>query len=416
MIPRVAVDITRVAFRFGVVVDQVCRSLEVSQDEINAEGAWVYCSYGVDEDEARQAVARFNIEKAGRDSRLNEHILICSQVYPETSMASVFHADENSISICGPPSTLRALFSESEFFKQAKNVPMKKIQGMWHVGRIYGTEHVQQIISKIDKAHHWHLPLFSPVTGQPIEPTDSLSMLEQIMEEILTQTVHFDRAIDGVTHRLKLLSPDSIQLVAIQPSHYIESLLEHWQPEIPSATPSIEAIMPAVIGLPLGENPLRDVKSSKIAVVGMACRFPGGADDTEKFWDLPEQGRDVLSRIPPDRFNVQTHFDPAGKKPNTSKTPYGCFVDNPGLFDAMFFGMSPREAEQTDPMHRLALVRAYEALESSGYVHGRGIHPRRVGTFYGQASDDYREVNSGQDVGTYFIPGGCRAFAPGRIN
>lgn len=67
-------------------------------------------------------------------------------------------------------------------------------------------------------------------------------------------------------------------------------------------------------------------------------------------------------------------------------------------------------------MHRLALLTAYEALEHSGYVDGRGIHRRRVGTFYGQASDDYREVNSGQDVSTYFIPGGCRAFAPGRIN
>lgn len=67
-------------------------------------------------------------------------------------------------------------------------------------------------------------------------------------------------------------------------------------------------------------------------------------------------------------------------------------------------------------MHRLALLTAYEALQHSGYVDGRGVHKRRVGTFYGQASDDYREVNSGQDVNTYFIPGGCRAFAPGKIN
>ena len=55
-------------------------------------------------------------------------------------------------------------------------------------------------------------------------------------------------------------------------------------------------------------------------------------------------------------------------------------------------------------MQRLALVTAYEALESSGYVHGRGIHQRRVGTFYGCASDDYREVNTGQDIGTTMEP------------
>jgi monodictyphenone polyketide synthase len=63
MIPSIAEDITQVAFRFGLVVDQVCRSLEVSPDEINADGAWIYCAYGVDENEAHQAVTRFNSEK-----------------------------------------------------------------------------------------------------------------------------------------------------------------------------------------------------------------------------------------------------------------------------------------------------------------------------------------------------------------
>ena len=331
-------------------------------------------------------------------------------------MASVFNDDGKSVSIGGPPSTLRALFSECDFFRHSKNVPMKKVQGMWHTGRIYGTEHVQQIVQKIDQGHQLHLPLFSPVTGQPFEPTNATSLLEQIMEEMLTKRIRWDRTINGVTQRLRQLSPDSTKIIAIQPSHYVESLLEHWRAEIPTTTLSSQDMMSAVMSLPIGKSPPRDAKSSKVAVVGMACRFPGGADDTEKFWQLLAQGRDVHGYVPPDRFNVETHVDPTGKRSNTSKTSYGCFVDNPGLFDAMFFGMSPREAEQTDPMHRLALVTAYEALERSGYVPGQGVHPRRVGTFYGQASDDYREVNSAQDVSTYFIPGGCRAFAPGRIN
>lgn len=103
---------------------------------------------------------------------------------------------------------------------------------------------------------------------------------------------------------------------------------------------------------------------------------------------------------------------------DTSITPYGCFIDEPGLFDAAFFNMSPREAQQTDPMQRLALVTAYEALERAGYVENRtaATNLHRIGTFYGQASDDYREVNTAQEISTYFIPGGCRAFGPGRIN
>lgn len=103
---------------------------------------------------------------------------------------------------------------------------------------------------------------------------------------------------------------------------------------------------------------------------------------------------------------------------NSSYTPYGCFIDEPGLFDAPFFNMSPREAEQTDPAQRLALVTAYEALERAGYVANRtsATQLQRIGTFYGQTSDDYRESSAAQEVGTYFITGGCRAFGPGRIN
>ena len=103
---------------------------------------------------------------------------------------------------------------------------------------------------------------------------------------------------------------------------------------------------------------------------------------------------------------------------NKTMTQFGCFIDEPGLFDAPFFNMSPREALAVDPQMRLSLVTAYEALEQSGFVGNRTSSTKleRIGTFYGQAADDYREVNQGQEVGTYYIPGGCRAFGPGRIN
>ncbi|KAK6822561.1 type I iterative polyketide synthase [Apiospora arundinis] len=384
MIPGIAQEITRVSFRFGIVVDQVCRSLEVSKDEINADGAWVYCVHGVDEDHARESVKQFNDEKA----------------YPATNVANVFNVDNagGSVSIGGPPKTLKALFSESEGFKKTKNVAMKKIQGMWHTDKVYGTEHVGPVIPKIESTRELFLPLISPVSGEPFRETEAGPLLEQIMEEILTERVRWDLIIDTVTQQLKQQSPRSAQLVSIQPSHYNHNLVESWRGELPNAAVSDLAILPAVLDLALGTSPPKDTRSSKIAVVGMACRFPG-ADNVDEFWERLMEGADMHRRVPADRFDADSHVDPAGKKQNTSRTPFGCFVENPGLFDAMFFGMSPREAEQTDPMQRLALVTAYEALENAGYVDGRGkIHRQRVGTFYGQASDDYREVNSGQDV------------------
>lgn len=76
--------------------------------------------------------------------------------------------------------------------------------------------------------------------------------------------------------------------------------------------------------------------------------------------------------------------------------------------------MSPREAEQTDPQQRLALVTAYEALEMSGFVPNRTPSTQldRIGTYYGQTGDDYREWNASQDVQTYYISGNDRAFGP----
>lgn len=80
--------------------------------------------------------------------------------------------------------------------------------------------------------------------------------------------------------------------------------------------------------------------------------------------------------------------------------------------------MSPREAAQTDPMQRLMLSTAYEAMEMAGIVPGRtpSTKANRIGTFYGQTSDDWREINAAQDIDTYFISGGVRAFGAGRIN
>ena len=157
--------------------------------------------------------------------------------------------------------------------------------------------------------------------------------------------------------------------------------------------------------------------SSDIAIVGMSGRFPDAADH-EKFWELLEKGLDVHREVPSDRYPVESHTDLTSKKKNTSHTPYGNFIENPGLFDARFFNMSPREANQTDPMQRLELVTAYEAMEMAGIVPGRTPSTKadRIGTFYGMTSDDWREINAAQNIDTYFISGGVRAFGAGRIN
>lgn len=154
---------------------------------------------------------------------------------------------------------------------------------------------------------------------------------------------------------------------------------------------------------------------SKIAVIGISGRYPG-AEDNREFWELLVQGRDVCKEAPASHWDVRTHVDITGARKNTSATGFGCWLEHPEAFDAQFFNMSPREAPQVDPAQRIALMTAYEAIEQAGIVPGATPSTRkdRVGVFYGVTSNDWMETNSAQNIDTYFIPGGNRAFIPGR--
>ena len=262
------------------------------------------------------------------------------------------------------------------------------------------------------------IPIYSTSTGRPFPATNATGLFEHIITEILTQPIQWDRVIQGVAQQAHETGASQCQVLVFRislPIHDLSAALK----KLPDFEVSTEELIPCLHDKTTTdrEGP-RGPLQSKIAIVGMSCRMPSGATDTEKFWELLEKGLDVHRKIPADRFDVNSHYDPSGKRVNASHTPYGCFIDEPGLFDAPFFNMSPREAQQTDPMQRLAIVTAYEALERAGYVANRtaATNLHRIGTFYGQASDDYREVNTAQEISTYFIPGGCRAPGPGRIN
>lgn len=294
--------------------------------------------------------------------------------------------------------------------------------GLCHAKHLYNEQHAREIIStktmaSIDAVYSPTIPIYQTSTGRPFICSTAKELFEKLVLELLTQPILWDNVIQGVVDQAYTISATNCVVLVFRISVPINDLRTALSSKLQGFEASTEELIPWILEKSDNANP-RGTKQSKIAIIGMSCRMPGGATDTEKFWDLLEQGLDVARKIPADRFDVETHWDPNGKRMNTSHTPYGCFIDEPGLFDAPFFNMSPREAQQTDPMQRLAIVTAYEALERAGYVANRtpATNLHRIGTFYGQASDDYREVNTAQEISTYFIPGGCRAFGPGRIN
>ncbi|KAJ4320237.1 hypothetical protein N0V94_003501 [Neodidymelliopsis sp. IMI 364377] len=148
---------------------------------------------------------------------------------------------------------------------------------------------------------------------------------------------------------------------------------------------------------------------AKLAIVGTSGRFPE-APNLESFWDLLYQGLDVCKETPIRRWDNATHVDPTGKAHNKGATPWGCWLDYCGDFDPRFFGISPKEAPQMDPAQRMALMSTFEAMESGGIVPDSTASTQRdrVGVFHGVTSNDWMDINSSQDVDTYFITGGNR--------
>jgi acyl transferase domain-containing protein/acyl carrier protein len=104
-----------------------------------------------------------------------------------------------------------------------------------------------------------------------------------------------------------------------------------------------------------------------IAIIGIGCRFPGSSDSPRAFWELMAEGRDGITEVPEDRWNVDRFWDPDPSKPGKMYVKAGGFLrQRIDQFDALFFGMSPREAEYLDPQQRILLEVAWEAFEDAG--------------------------------------------------
>jgi acyl transferase domain-containing protein/acyl carrier protein len=161
---------------------------------------------------------------------------------------------------------------------------------------------------------------------------------------------------------------------------------------------------------------VRDTPVTPVAVIGMGCRLPGGIDSPELLWDAVLRGDDLITEVPPDRWDVDEYYDPEPGVPGRSVSRWGGFLDDVTGFDAPFFGFGDREAAAMDPQHRLLLETSWEAIENAGLAPA-SLANSATGVFMGLSHDDYELVtyDAGALHDPYGYPGTTFSMASGRI-
>ncbi|MBB5101297.1 type I polyketide synthase [Streptomyces spectabilis] len=170
--------------------------------------------------------------------------------------------------------------------------------------------------------------------------------------------------------------------------------------------------------LPAANTAMAGASDEPIAIVSMACRFPGGVTSPEDLWDVLLAGGDAVSEFPSDRgWDLEALYDPDPESVGTSYSRRGAFLDRVAEFDAGFFGISPREALAMDPQQRLLLETSWEVIERAG-IDPNTVRGERVGVFVGSNVQDYGLVLDGaaEDVGGHVATGSAASVMSGRLS
>ena len=160
----------------------------------------------------------------------------------------------------------------------------------------------------------------------------------------------------------------------------------------------------------------RVASAEPIAVIGMGCRFPGGADGPDGYWNFLANGGNGISEIPADRWNADEFYDADQFAPGRMSSKWGGFLSDVSGFDADYFGISPREAEAMDPQQRLMLEVAYEALEHAG-IATEDLSGVKAAVLMGVYYGEYQTISAANPdaIDAYSATGNAHAVAVGRI-
>ncbi|MFB2772731.1 type I polyketide synthase [Pelatocladus sp. BLCC-F211] len=190
-------------------------------------------------------------------------------------------------------------------------------------------------------------------------------------------------------------------------------------PEIPDRQSVLKNALLEIKALRAKLKTIEDSRKEPIAIIGMSCRFPGGANNPEEFWQLLRNGVDAIGPVPANRWDVEAFYDPKPETPGKTYMRWGAFLDEVDTFDASFFNISPREAVGIDPQQRFLLEVSWEALENAG-VAPKQVFGSQTGVFVGICANDYTYLQMRRDyfesIDAYRATGNALSVASGRLS
>ena len=181
--------------------------------------------------------------------------------------------------------------------------------------------------------------------------------------------------------------------------------------------PSIELMARYLSGQSNGKNNSgaeTDSLEDAIAVIGVACRFPGDVQNKEDYWKLLCEGKSGIVEVPSERWSSEVFYDGDEDAVGKMYSKHGGFIPNIDTFDAAFFDTPPRVADVMDPQQRLLLESCWHAFESAG-IDIRSLVDTKTGCFIGFCSDDYARLQDYSQADYHASLGGARSIAAGRI-
>lgn len=276
----------------------------------------------------------------------------------------------------------------------------------------------------LDAIEIWRAPQEEEVSSAAMREIGALPTYEAIRSRLLTRVAErmgCDVAVVNARDSLDQFGLDSLFAVSLAAD------LQEWlgrsvSPTLVYEYPTIDALARF---LARGHEVVDRIDdelpelAEPIAIVGLGCRFPGGANTPAEYWSLLREGRDAVREVPAERWNVDELYDPNPDAVGKCSTRWGGFLDQIDLFDPTFFGIAPREAVGLDPQQRLLLEVSWEALEHAGLGIDR-LRNSNTGVFVGISTDDYAQrlqaTGDREIIDVYSGSGTAASMAAGRIS